>query len=99
MKCANCGHSTQQALKSCIDEALQVLVPAAGYYDTPNTAVCRGALRKKYGSKRARELIGLVLEDRIIDAKGEQPRRHIMLLNKHPLKLLAAMFDEPCVQK
>ena len=62
--CINCGHSSEQALKVCIDEVLQVLVPAVDYCDAPNASVCRAALKETYGSKRGRQLVELALEDK-----------------------------------
>ena len=93
-KCVNCGHSSQQALQVCIDEVLQVLIPAVDYCDAPNASVCRAALKARYGSKRGRQLVELVLEDKIRGAFGGHPRRHVMTLNNNPLKFLTTTFDD-----
>ena len=98
MRCVNCGHSSQQALQKCIDEVLQVLTPAASDCDAPNASVCRTALKDKYGSKRGRQLIELVLEDRIVVAMGEHPRRRILTLNKNPLNVITSTFEDRFVQ-
>ena len=56
--------------------------------------MCRAALKETYGSKRGRQLVELVLEDKIRAVLGDHPRRHVMTLNKHPLNILTTTFED-----
>ena len=83
--CSKCGGCVQ-ATSADVQELLQVLEVAPTRAEAANANVCRAVLRASYGPKRARQLIDLFLQDRIIPAAKAHPRRHVMLLDRQPLR-------------
>ena len=83
--CSTCGACVQATIAD-LEDVLQVLEIAPTRADAPNANVCRAALKAQHGPKRAKQLIDLLLEDRIIPATKTYPRRHVMLLEKQPMR-------------
>jgi hypothetical protein len=97
-KCSKCG-STRTATNEDLADVLTVLEIAPTRAEAPNASVCRASLNEKYGSKRAKELIEILLEDRVIPATKAYHRRHVMLFDKKPLKPKKSVpQDEPIRQ-
>ena len=95
--CSKCGQlCPAEAVNVCLRDILQVLEPVANRADAHNSCICRAALKRKFGSKRARLLVDFMLEDRVIAATKTCSRRHVMMLDKQPLKL-SAQEDGGCV--
>ena len=84
-KCSRCGAS-MYASEGDREDILKVLETVHSRADAPNTNVCRNALRNAFGSKRARFLIDTLLEDRVISATKAYHRRHVLMLNRQPLR-------------
>ena len=70
-----------QATSANLEHLLQVLEVAPTRAEAPNANVCRAALKAQHGPKRAKQLIDLLLKDRIITATKTYPRRHVMLFD------------------
>ena len=83
--CSKCGRCVQ-ATSADVEHLFQVLEVAPTRAEAPNANVCRAALIASHGPKRARQLIDLFLQDRIIPAAKAHPRRHVMLLDRQPLR-------------
>jgi hypothetical protein len=83
--CVQCG-ANMEATSGDLEDVLRVLEIAPTRAEAPNASVCRATLKEKYGSKRAKQLIDLLLEDRVIPATKAYHRRHMMLLDRKPLK-------------
>ena len=84
-KCSRCGAS-MYASDGDIDDILKVLETVHSRADAPNANVCRNAIRNAFGAKRARFLVNALLEDRVISATKAYHRRHVLMLNRQPLR-------------
>ncbi len=97
--CSKCGASIE-ATSGDLEDVLRVLEIAPTRAEAPNASVCRATLKEKYGSKRAKQLIEVLLEDRVIPATKAYHRRHLMQLNKKPLKpKISVPQEEPIRQR
>ena len=84
-KCSKCGTPVEPKSEDLAD-ILNVLEVVSTRAEAPNARVCRAVLKETYGVKRGRQLIDLLLEDHVIPGTIAYNKRHIMLLNKQPLR-------------
>ena len=84
-KCTKCG-ATEEPKPEDLADILNVLEVVSTRAEAPNACVCRAVLKQTYGAKRGKQLIDLLLEDHVIPGTIAYNRRHIMLLNKQPLR-------------
>ena len=94
-KCSKCGASITKDRDADLAEILKVLEVVPTRAEAPNAHVCRAALKSTLGSKRTRYLIDSLLEDRIVPATKAYCRRHIMMLDREPLKPKIHDPEEP----
>ena len=85
-KCSKCGASVTKDRNADLTDILEVLEVVPTRAEAPNAHVCRAALKSSLGSKRTRYLIDSLLEDRIVPATKTYCRRHIMMLDREPLR-------------
>ena len=85
-KCSKCGASVTKDRNADLTDILEVLEVVPTRAEAPNAHVCRAALKSSLGSKRTRYLIDSLLEDRIVPATKTNCRRHIMMLDREPLR-------------
>ena len=96
--CSKCG-GCMQATSADLEHLFQVLEVAPTRAEAPNAIVCRAALKAQHGPKRAKQLIDLLLKDRIIPATKTYPRRHVMLLEKQPMRPKKLIPQEELTQQ
>ena len=95
--CSKCGSSIEAKSEDLAD-VLRVLEIVSSRAEAPNANICRTILKERYGSKRARHLIDVLLEDRVIPATKAYHRRHVMLFDKKPLKPKISVPQEEPIQ-
>ena len=94
-KCPKCGASVTKDRDADLADILKVLEVAPTRAEAPNAHVCREALKSTFGSKRTQYLIDILLEDRIVPATKAYHRRHIMMLDREPLRPKIHDPEEP----
>ena len=86
--CARCGAPVPTPNKAALEaDLMRVLEVAPSRLEAPNATICRAALNSKYGSTRARQIVDFLLKDKVVPATKAYHRRHLMFLNKQPLRL------------
>ena len=85
--CAMCDSCIKADLEDCLKDILQVLEPATTRQYAPDASICRMKLKTTFGSVRGRYLVDRLLTDRVVPGTKLYPKRHIMFLNKEPMKL------------
>ena len=96
--CSKCG-TCIEASKADLDDVHQVLEVAPTRADAPNANICRAALKAKHGPKRAKQLIDMLLKDKVIPATKAYPRRHVLLLDQKPLRPKKHISQEELTQQ
>ena len=95
--CAKCC-APVSATPQDLDDVLRTLEVSPTRADAPNANICRAALKSEYGPKRARQLVNLLLLDRVVPATKAYNRRHLMFLDKQPLRVREATQNEEASQ-
>ena len=88
-----------QATSADLEHLFQVLEVAPTRAEAPNANVSRAVLKASHGPKRAKQLIDLLLKDRVIPATKSYPRRHVMLLEKQPMRPKKLIPQEEITQQ
>ena len=95
MLCAKCAARISATSEDALRERLfQILEISPDRTSAPNAKICRTALKARLGSKQARELIDRLLTDRVVPATKAYHRRHMMFIDKKPLRLLQQPPEE-----
>ena len=95
MLCAKCRARISAPSKDALREDLwKVCEVSPDRASAPNAKVCRAALKAQFGSKRGRELIEDLLSDRVVPGTKAYSRRHLMFLDKQPLRLIQQSSDQ-----
>ena len=85
--CVKCGGPMPAIDKDALrEDVFKVLEAADTRKDAPNANICRGALKAAYGPKHTREIVDSLLRDKVVPATKAYHRRHMMFLDKQPLK-------------
>ena len=84
--CSKCGAATTKDRDTELNDILQVLEIVPTRADAPNAHVCRAILKNTFGSKRGRYLIDRFLEDKVVPGTKAYNRRHIMMIDRRPLR-------------
>ena len=95
--CAKCC-APVSATPQDLDDVLRTLEVSPTRADAPNANICRAALKSEYGPKRARQLVDLLLLDRVVLATRAYNRRHLMFLDKQQLRVRGATLNEEASQ-
>ena len=99
MFCAKCRARICAPSKDALQEDLwKVCEVSPDRASAPNAKVCRAALKARFGSKRRRELIEDLLSDRVVPGTKAYDRRHLMFLDKQPLRLIQQPPEEDAVR-
>ncbi len=91
--CAKCG-APVTATPPDLEDVLRILEVSPTRTDAPNANICRAALKSEYGPKRARQLIDSLLLDRVVPGTKAYHRRHVMFLDKRPMRVRQETHDE-----
>ena len=95
MLCARCRACINTTSKDALrDDLWKVCEVSPDRASAPNAKVCRAALKAQFGSKRGRELIEDILSDRVVPGTKAYDRRHLMFLDKQPLRLIQQSSDQ-----
>ena len=95
LPCSKCGALVPTLSKAALEEDLfKVLEVSPDRAAAPNATTCRAALKSEFGSKRAREIVDSLLEDKVVPATKAYHRRHVMFLDKRPLRPIQPPSEE-----
>lgn len=94
-KCSRCGAIITKDRDADLAEIMKILEVVPTRAEAPNANVCRAALKSTFGSRRARYLIDSLLEDRTVPATKAYCRRHIMMIDRKPLRPKIHDPEEP----
>ena len=86
--CSQCGAPLTAPNRAALEaDLLHVLEISPSRKEAPNVSVCKIALKARHGRARAKEIIKFLLVDRVVPATKQYNRRHLLFLNKQPLRL------------
>ena len=95
--CAKCRAPVTPSPQD-LEHVLLILEVSPTRADAPNANICRAALKSEYGPKRARQLVDLLLVDRVVPATKAYNRRHLMFLDNQPLRVREGTKNEETSQ-
>ena len=95
--CAKCRAPVTSTAQD-LDDVLRILEVSPTRTEAPNADICRAALKCAYGPKRARQLVDLLLLDRVGPATKAYHRRHLMFVDKHPIRVRKETQNEEAGQ-
>lgn len=95
--CAKC-RAPVTATPQDLEDVLRILEISTTRADAPNANICRSALKSEYGPKRARQLVDLLLLDKVVPATKAYNRRHVMFLDNQPLRVRGGTQNEATSQ-